>query len=56
MSKNRTKSKPKRAKQPSGKGLDETPCSRLVYKRCHGPALEPLAEKCLESQAPDATG
>ena len=56
MSKNRAKSKPTRAKQPSGKGLDGTPCSRLVTLRCRGPALEPLAERCIESQAQDTTG
>lgn len=43
-------------KQRTDSGSDGSACSRLVTMRCHGPALEPLAEKCIESQAQDATG
>lgn len=38
----------KRSKRPAD--------SKLVHMRCHGPALEPQAEKCIESQAPAANG
>ena len=38
MSQNQTESKPTDAEQESGKGLDGTPCSRLVLQRRYRPS------------------
>lgn len=46
MNQNQTESKPTDAEQPSGKGLDETPCSGFfIVNRYDRPSEEHIAER-----------
>jgi hypothetical protein len=44
------------ANKKAGRGCPEASCSRLVWKRCHGPAIQAGSEKCAASTADSSGG